>query len=149
MALILVTGASAGLGRATAVTLARQGHEVVLHARSKDRVSDAQLLNLMHDVLFGDLSGLDETVHLAEQANLIGRFDAVVHNAGVLDGPGVLPVNVVAPFVLTVLMTPPKRAIFLSSSMHRSGSARHGRLLGGGHIGTYSDSKLYVTALAM
>jgi hypothetical protein len=60
----------------------------------------------------------------AEQANRIGRFDAVIHNAGALHGPGIFAVNTVAPYLLTALMARPDRSIFLSSSMHarRSGS---------------------------
>jgi NADP-dependent 3-hydroxy acid dehydrogenase YdfG len=36
----LVTGASTGLGLATAETLARAGHDVVLHERNPDRITD-------------------------------------------------------------------------------------------------------------
>ena len=48
-------------------------------------------------------------------------MDAVIHNAGVYSGPQVLPVNVVAPYLLTALMRRPKRLIYLSSSMHTGG----------------------------
>ncbi|MGW6485607.1 SDR family NAD(P)-dependent oxidoreductase [Streptomyces sp. NPDC055056] len=41
MALILVTGASSGLGRGTANALADDGHEVVVHVRSAARLADA------------------------------------------------------------------------------------------------------------
>jgi NAD(P)-dependent dehydrogenase (short-subunit alcohol dehydrogenase family) len=140
MALILVTGASAGLGLANVAALTDAGHDVVLHARNRDRVVDQSV----REVLYGDLARLDETVSLARQANEIGRFDAVIHNAGVLNGPDVFVVNAVAPYVLTALMTPPARAIFLSSSMHRSGSTNLRA-----RSASYSDSKLYVTALAM
>jgi NADP-dependent 3-hydroxy acid dehydrogenase YdfG len=40
MALILVTGASTGLGLATVTTLAGEGHDVVLHARHAERLVD-------------------------------------------------------------------------------------------------------------
>lgn len=74
----------------------------------------------------------------------------MIHNAGVIDGADLVAVNVVAPFVLTAMMNPPRRVIVLSSSMHRSGSPRQ---VAEGVTGTraisYSDSKLYVTALAM
>lgn len=152
MALVLVTGASTGLGLATATALAEQGHDVVLHARHAGRLDDRGVLARMREVVFGDLSRLDETVRVAEQANAIGRFDAVIHNAGVLRGPDVLAVNVVAPFALTATMTPPRRSIYVSSSMHLSGSTRldpadlSGRRSRGG---AYEDSKLYVTTLAM
>ncbi|TDO51625.1 NAD(P)-dependent dehydrogenase (short-subunit alcohol dehydrogenase family) [Kribbella sp. VKM Ac-2527] len=151
MALILVTGASAGLGLATAAALAEAEHDVVLHARNADRVADQGIRDRMHEVLYGDLAHLDEVVRLAQQANAIGRFDAVIHNAGVLDGPDVFAVNIVAAFVLTAMMMPPNRSIFLSSSMHSSGSTDLGAVefSRAGNRRAYADSKLYVTALAM
>ncbi|POX57334.1 hypothetical protein C3489_01085 [Streptomyces sp. Ru71] len=152
MALVLVTGASTGLGLATVTALADAGHDVVLHARHArhaGRVEDRGVLDRMREVVYGDLSRLDETLRVAERADAIGRFDAVVHNAGVLHGPDVLAVNVVAPYVLMAAMTPPRRSICLSSSMHLSGSTRLDPEALVGRRGTYSDSKLYVTALAM
>jgi NAD(P)-dependent dehydrogenase (short-subunit alcohol dehydrogenase family) len=150
MALILVTGASTGLGLATAMALAAGGHDVVLHARNARRVRDPALLDQMHDVIHGDLSRLDETKLVAKRANAIGRFDAVIHNAGVFRGPDVLAVNAVAPFVLTAVMTRPARSIYLSSSMHLSGSPYFTKAgLTSGSSATYEDSKLYVTALAL
>lgn len=151
MALVLITGASAGLGRASVTGLVDQGHDVVLHARSAERIGDDTVLSRAHDVLYGDLSSLSATVQVAERANEIGVFDAVIHNAGVLRGPEVLAVNTIAPFVLTALMAP-RRSVYLSSSMHFSGSTDLGvadvfdvR----GRRRPYEDSKLYITTLAM
>ncbi len=150
MALILVTGSSTGLGLACATALAGRGHAVVLHARNAERLPARAVLDRMHDVLLGDLSGIDETIRVAEDADAIGEFDAVIHNAGMLRGPEVLPVNVLAPYVLTALITP-RRSIYLSSSMHFTGSSdlsvdplARSPLASG-----YDDSKLYVTTLAM
>ena len=151
MALILVTGASAGLGLASATALADQGHDVVLHARNAWRMREHPVLARMHGVVYGDLSSLDATIQVAEGANEIGAFDAVIHNAGGLRGPEVLAVNTIAPYVITALMAP-RRSIYLSSSMHFSGST----ILGApkafdvrGRSHPYEDSKLYVTTLAM
>ncbi len=78
----------------------------------------------------------------------MGPFDAVIHNAGVIDGPGLLPVNVVAPYALTALV-PAMRLVYLSSSMHRGGSTDLSRADWSGtrETLTYSESKLLVTAL--
>jgi len=78
-------------------------------------------------------------------------MDAVIHNAGVISGPPVLPVNVVAPYLLTALIERPRRLIYLSSSMHRGGRARLSGMDWSGQrtTGSYSDSKLLVTTLAI
>src|SRR5690349_14867133 len=94
MALVLVTGASSGLGLATVTTLAEAGHDVVLHARNSMRNIDHNVRNRMCEVIYGDLADLDETASLAARANDIGVFDAVIHNAGVLNGPEVFAVNI-------------------------------------------------------
>jgi hypothetical protein len=52
----------------------------------------------------GDLADVDDTRRVAEQVNGLGCMDAVIHNAGVYSGPSVLPVNVVAPYLLAVLL---------------------------------------------
>ncbi|MGY0065829.1 SDR family NAD(P)-dependent oxidoreductase [Streptomyces sp. QTS137] len=148
MSLILVTGASSGLGLATASELVDRGHDVVLHARSPARLEDLGVSDRMRGVVLGDLAHPKETASVAEQANALGRFDAVVHNAGTMDGPDVIAVNVLAPYLLTASMPQPGRAVFLSSSMHHSGRSDVNPVLAG-HGGSYSDSKLLVTALAL
>ena len=144
--MILVTGASTGLGLATAEALAGAGHRVVLHARRPDRVTDNSLRDRMHAVVFGDLASPQETADVARQAEELGRFDAVIHNAGVIDGP-VTAVNVLAPYILMSTLSAPRRSIVLSSGMHLSGSTDLDRAFRG--PGDYSTSKLLVTALAM
>src|SRR5439155_26798874 len=94
---------------------------------------------------------LEETRGVAEQVNRVGRIDAVIHNAGVMSGPHVLTVNVVAPYLLTALIDRPQRLVYLSSSMHRGGRASLSGMDWSGHrtTGSYSDSKLFVTTLAI
>jgi NAD(P)-dependent dehydrogenase (short-subunit alcohol dehydrogenase family) len=98
----------------------------------------------------GDLSDLEQTRDVAAQVNRLGQMDAVIHNAGVISGPHVLPVNVVAPYLLTALIHRPKRLVYLSSSMHSGGRAGLTGMDWSGHrtTGSYSDSKLFVTTLA-
>ncbi|WP_043650962.1 SDR family NAD(P)-dependent oxidoreductase [Cellulosimicrobium cellulans] len=148
MALVLVTGASTGLGLATATALARGGHDVVLHARTRSRLDGLDVRGQMRGIVLGDLSHPQETADVAEQANTFGRFDAVVHNAGVMDSTDTLAVNVLAPYLLTASMPLPGRAIFLSSSMHLSGRPDL-RPVHTGAEASYSDSKLLVTTLAL
>jgi NAD(P)-dependent dehydrogenase (short-subunit alcohol dehydrogenase family) len=151
MARIFVTGSADGLGRATAQTLLDAGHDVVVHARNRDRLAVlGGLLDRGAEAVLGDLADLGQTRHLAEQANALGRLDAVVHNAGVVDGPELLPVNVVAPYLLTALVERPARLVYLSSGMHRGGRPGLDGLDWSGRRSTasYSDSKLFVTTLA-
>jgi NAD(P)-dependent dehydrogenase (short-subunit alcohol dehydrogenase family) len=148
---ILVTGSSDGLGRAAAKALLDDGHAVVVHARTSERLAAVQdLLDRGARAVVGDVAKPDEVRRLAQQANALGRFDAVIHNAGVIGGPSLLPVNVVAPFVLTAEMERPDRLIYLSSSMHHGGRADLAGVdwSGGRESRSYSDSKLFVTALA-
>ncbi|MFB9315490.1 SDR family NAD(P)-dependent oxidoreductase [Nocardioides plantarum] len=146
MSLVLVTGASTGLGLATARALLDDGHEVVLHARRLERVEDADVLDRVTSAVEADLADLDAVVRLADDLNETGTFDAVVHNAGVMRGPDVVPVNVVAPYVLAALLRRPRTSVVLSSSMHRSGSPD---LTADVAQASYSDSKLWVTALTL
>src|SRR5713226_2332564 len=85
---IFITGSAGGLGRAAAGVLISEGHDVVLHARTRERA--AALSDLAADaagVVIGDLSSAAETRDLAGQLNQIGRMDAVIHNAGVFLEP--------------------------------------------------------------
>lgn len=148
---IFVTGSADGLGLATAQTLLREGHQVVVHVRSEQRLSAVRELVAQGAVaLVGDLAHPEQTRRLAEQVNALGPMDAVIHNAGVYSGPTLLPVNVVAPYLLTALLHRPKRLIYLSSGMHRGGRPNpHGMDWTGGRVtASYSDSKLFLTALA-
>jgi NAD(P)-dependent dehydrogenase (short-subunit alcohol dehydrogenase family) len=147
MALILVTGASSGLGHNTASALAGDGHDVVVHVRNQARLKEADDIAQWKGVVIGDLAELDETRDVARQAARFGRFDAVIHNAGTMHSSEASAVNTVAPYVLTALMDKPARLIYLSSSMHRGGSTDLRRLTAG--TGSYSDSKLWVTTLAL
>ena len=158
MSRVLITGSADGLGRLSAAQLVRDGHEVMLHARSDARGREAlDAVPGAAGVLIGDLASIAQTRELAEQANAGGRFDAVIHNAALgyqVSGPSptedglaiVFAVNVLAPYLLTALMTPPDRLIYMSSGMHTGGDAgledlqwRDRRWSGGQ---AYSDSKL-------
>jgi NAD(P)-dependent dehydrogenase (short-subunit alcohol dehydrogenase family) len=151
MARVFITGSAGGLGRAAAQTLLDHAHEVVVHVRNRDRLTAVrELVDGGAVVVVGDLSDLEETRGVADQVNRLGRMDAVIHNAGVNTGRHVLPVNVVAPYLLTALIYRPQRLVYLSSSMHRGGRASLAGMDWGGHrtTGSYSDSKLFVTTLA-
>ncbi|MFC4314378.1 SDR family NAD(P)-dependent oxidoreductase [Steroidobacter flavus] len=128
MAKVFITGSSQGLGLMTGQLLADQGHSVVLHARNETRAKEAKAPQATQWVI-GDVSTLEAMRSVAEQANRFGPFDAVIHNVGIgyrepgrvetVDGLSQLwAINVLAPYVLTALISKPKRLVYLSSGMH-------------------------------
>jgi NAD(P)-dependent dehydrogenase (short-subunit alcohol dehydrogenase family) len=148
MARILVTGSADGLGRLTAAQLLSQGHDVVTHVRNERRKSAVhELTEQGAAVVVGDLADLEETRGVATQVNALGAMDAVIHNAGVYTGAAVMPVNVVAPYLLTALVQRPARLVYLSSGLHRGGHPSLDRADWASGA-SYGDSKLFVTALA-
>lgn len=152
MANILITGSADGLGQLAAKALVDQGHQVVLHARSAERGRYAkQIVPGAEHVIVGDLSDIDETKNVADAANAWGRFDAVIHNAGVYQAPPreVFLVNTIAPYLLTCLIRKPKRVIYLSSSMHLQGRANLEQFKETAGRISYSDSKLHVLMLCL
>ena len=152
MARIFVTGSADGLGRAAAQTLLGDGHQVIVHARSAARLPAVNdLIDRGASAVVGDLADLDQTPAVADQVNQLGRVDAVIHNAGVYSGRQIMPVNVVAPYLLTALIHRPQRLVYLSSGSHYAGRADVAGVDWSGRrrTGSYSDSKLFVTTLAV
>lgn len=152
MARILITGSADGLGHLSAKSLADQGHQVVLHARNSERGRYAkEKVPAAEHVISGDLSDIDETKNIAYEANALGQFDAVIHNAGVYQATPeeIFLVNTIAPYILTCLIQRPKRLIYLSSSMHLQGRSNLENFKKDIPRISYSDSKLYVTMLCM
>lgn len=116
-AVVLVTGSSAGIGRACAAALAARDARVILHGRDADRL-DAVAADLGAKAVRADLTlpGAPESV-AAAALEVFGRVDAVVHCAGigwygpVADMPAgtveeLLAVNVGAPVRITQALLP-------------------------------------------
>jgi NADP-dependent 3-hydroxy acid dehydrogenase YdfG len=91
----LVTGASSGIGEATALELAAQGARVALVARRRDRLEDlAARIGSDHEaplVIEADVGEREQASAAVEQTvSELGRLDTLVNNAGVmLLGPAV------------------------------------------------------------
>jgi len=137
---VLVTGASSGIGWATAVRLAEAGARVVAHGRDQTRL--AALADRTGAVpLTGELADPGQVDALAAAAlDVAGRVDIVVHNAGAgwagpFDGmpaPDIerlIAVNLSAPIGLTRAVLPAMRArgegylMFVTSIAGRVGVA--------------------------
>lgn len=165
MARIFITGSADGLGQMAARILVGQGHQVVLHARNEKRGLEAMAaVPGAEAVLSADLSVIAEMKKLAEDVNALGAFDAIIHNAALgyqeqergstPDGlPPVFAVNSLAPYVLTCLINPPKRLVYMSSGLHTQGDASLNDLTWKGRrwsgYAAYADSKLHDLILSM
>ena len=80
----LVTGASSGIGEATARYLARAGARVAIVARRKDRL-DALAGEIGALAIEADLTDRDEAIAaVARTVDELGRLDTVINNAGVM-----------------------------------------------------------------
>jgi NAD(P)-dependent dehydrogenase (short-subunit alcohol dehydrogenase family) len=164
MARIFITGSTDGLGRAAARSLIEGGHDVVLHARNRERASDlADLAPRAAGLVLGDLGSDAETRSVADQVNALGRMDAVIHNAGLYrersrgstpEGHAtILAVNALAPYLLTALIERPHRLVYLSSGLHRGGEGSLDDIdwtrRRWDSAQAYAESKLQVVALAL
>jgi NAD(P)-dependent dehydrogenase (short-subunit alcohol dehydrogenase family) len=164
MSKVLITGSADGLGREAAKQLVRRGHRVVLHARDERRAQQAlAAVPGAAAALAGDLSSITSTRALAGRVNAAGVFDAIIHNAGIgyresarietEDGlEHVFQINVLAPYLLTALVSRPARLIYLSSGLHMSGDPGLEDLQWAQRpwdgYQAYSDSKLFDAVLA-
>lgn len=145
--IILVTGATDGIGRETARQLTRRGARVLVHGRRAERAAEvvAELRTMasgpnalpLEPVVF-DLARLSEVrVGAAELVRRGEPIAVIVHNAGVYMRERVLTedgfemtmaVNYLAPFLLTHLMIDSpvwgsiRRIVNVSSQVHRSAS---------------------------
>ena len=164
--IILITGASDGIGKALAIRVAQLGGQVILHGRSSGKLeavhdeiaSDRTLAKPSIAVM--DLASADAEAYKSLAAGIadeFGRLDGLVHNAGIL-GPRlsieqydaaewqrVLHVNLTAVFALTQVCLPLLKAsadpsvVFSSSGVGRVGKA---------FWGAYAVSKFGIEALS-
>ncbi|MET3395891.1 NAD(P)-dependent dehydrogenase (short-subunit alcohol dehydrogenase family) [Variovorax sp. 1140] len=120
----LVTGASRGIGRATALALAAAGAQVLVHYGSGEKEATAVVDEIRRaggkaEKIAGDLRSPDGPHQLAERVRAIigGRLDVLVANAGIAkaaaiedttveDFDALFAVNVRAPFFLVQQLLP-------------------------------------------
>ena len=141
---IVITGATSGLGRATALQLAKTGAFVVIVARNNTKANE--LIDSIHEeggkvrYVIADLSSMKETQKAAESiAKIIDRLDVLINNAGSYFAKhketsesfeATLALNYLSPFLLTHLLKKQleqtaseygeARIINISSIMHKS-----------------------------
>ena len=140
--IVLITGASAGLGKETALALAKQGAHVVMLCRNADKAEavKAELIqqsgNSHIDILLCDLADLNAVKRAAlEFKQKYSRLDVLINNAGFMilekqstpNGfEATFAVNYLAHVLLTLLLldllkaSAPARIINLTSRVHKS-----------------------------
>lgn len=163
---ILITGASDGIGKALALHTASLGAQVIIHGRNTKKLEavydeiDALDGAPRPSIAVLDFATADADAYNALEASIeseFGRLDGLVHNAGILgqrlsieqydvaEWQRVLHVNLTVPFVLTQLLLPLMRksadpsVIFTSSGVGRVGK---------GYWGAYSVSKFGIESLS-
>jgi len=162
--IILVTGATRGIGRAVATALVRQGATVVLHGRNAKALDDLykELCELGPEPAVAQLdlehAQGDDYRALTEQIeSRYGRLDGLLHNAAILGDRSpiehydiglwqrVVHVNLNTAFILTRCLLPLLRAsddaslVFTSSGVGNEGRA---------YWGAYSVSKFGIEGLS-
>jgi NAD(P)-dependent dehydrogenase (short-subunit alcohol dehydrogenase family) len=143
MASIVITGATSGIGEATAAALAGPGCRLGIVARNPDKVARVReaLLGASPgaeiDVFIADLSLLAEIRRVAAEIDAaFDRLDVLINNAGIsASAPRtttegideMVAVNALAPFLLTNLLldklkaSAPSRVVNVASEAHRLG----------------------------
>ncbi|MHA2120248.1 MAG: SDR family oxidoreductase [Promethearchaeota archaeon] len=137
----IITGANSGIGKATALGLAKMNATVVMRCRNKDTgvIAQEEIINESGnkniDLLVCDLSSQEQIRKFAEEfKQKYQRLDVLINNAGVMAAKRNLcvdgfemnfAVNHLAPFLLTNLLldvlekSAPSRIVNVSSAAHR------------------------------
>jgi NAD(P)-dependent dehydrogenase (short-subunit alcohol dehydrogenase family) len=170
---VLITGGTGGIGKQTALSLAKLGAHVVVTGRDKARgeiaVKQVQQVsgNSNVDLLLGDLSVQAKVRKLADEVKAkYSKLDVLVNNAGLLeskrrtttDGTEAhFAINVVAPYLLTLELLPLLKASSPSRVINLTGGMPFGKIdlqnlqaeksfLG---LATYSHSKRIMEAMSL
>lgn len=143
MGTVLITGSTDGIGKQTALELARAGKRVIVHGRTRPKV-DASIAWLRAQVPGADVDGVSFDLGalasvrrgVTELLEKTGELEVLINNAGIFANERVVTddgieltfaVNHVGPFLLTHLLLPlldkgaPARVINLSSIAHTRG----------------------------
>ena len=164
---ILLTGATDGIGLETAKLLVEQGHDVLIHGRSQDKLDavESMLKGLsgagLVESYIADLSKLSDVKAFAEKVtDKHSKLDVLINNAGVLKAPQTVTedgldlrfaVNTVAPYLLTKTLLPilssEGRVVNLSSAAQSPVNidALLGKAKLTDSMSAYAQSKLAIT----
>lgn len=158
---ILVTGASSGIGRATAIECSKMGATIVVTARNKDRLR--QTLDTLegkgHSMIICDLTIEDELSNLVEKCP---ELDGLVCNAGInklvpirmlkeVDMSNIFSVNTFSPIFLLQKLTKKKKikndaSVVFTGSISGIGAAAVGESI---YIASKGAISAFVKAAAL
>ena len=129
---ILVTGASSGIGKATAIACSKMGAKVIITARSSERLQETfnELEGDGHLQIIAELTSEEDLKHIVE---IVPQLDGFVNNAGIGSKTpinfikqnalqNILDVNTIAPIMLSKMLLKKKKltkgsSIVLTSSI--------------------------------
>ena len=116
---ILVTGASSGIGKATAIACSKMGANMVITGRNAERLQETfcELDGEGHIQIIADLTNEDDVARLSDE---VPPIDGFVNNAGIgskipinfiklSDLQSILNVNTIAPIMLTKMLLKKKK----------------------------------------
>lgn len=137
----MITGANSGIGKATAIQLAKMGIHIVMVCRNKERGENAQKQikeesgNSNVDLIIADLASLESVKNLADEyKKKYDKLHILINNAGVFNSKRILTedgyestfaIDYLSHFLLTKLLldvikkSAPSRIINVSSDIHR------------------------------
>lgn len=141
---ILVTGASSGIGRATAIECSKLGAKVIITARNEERLNETLLMleGEGHQIIVCDLSDSNAILNMVGELPIV---DGVVNNAGVNklqplnfikedDFQNIMNVNTIAPIMMVKHLLKKKKinkgaSIVFTSSISALGSTAVGEAM--------------------
>lgn len=143
---ILITGASSGIGRSTAIECSKLGARVILVARNLERINEtlSQMTGEGHVAIMADITNEDDIKRIAEESPCL---DGLVNNAGITivkpiafftdkDLNKVFGTNTFAPMLLTKWLLKKKKIANGASIVFTSSIASFLSSLGNGIYGT-------------
>lgn len=154
---ILVTGASSGIGRATAIECSRLGAHVIITARNEEHLSEtfSMLEGSGHEIRTCDLSNAEAIIEMVQS---LSEVQGLVNNAGTNHQAPIpfikekvlheiLQVNTIAPVLLTSLMARRKKLTKGASIVFTNSISGMGKISTGNTM--YATSKGAITAFVM
>ena len=125
MKTVLITGATDGIGKVAAETLARAGWHVIVHGRNPEKTAAVARAIPGATAVVANFEDLAAVRAMADQ---IGTIHALINNAGVGEGP-CFEVNHLAHYLLTRLLLPkleaPRIVVTVASGAHRLADPAH------------------------